>query len=125
MGAEVVGVALDPYSEKDNFVLSGIGGKMLADIRADIRDGERLKAIFREYQPEVVFHLAAQPLVRLSYEKPVETYEVGLLHVRRELGYHRKVASVGLLSLGSRIGHRGGHGALALPPVPSVVYLVA
>ena len=56
---------------------------------------------------------------------PVETYEVGLLHVGRELGYHRKVASVGLLRFGSRIGHGGGHGALALPPVPSVVYLVA
>lgn len=56
---------------------------------------------------------------------PVETDEVGLLHVRRELGYHRKVAAVGLLRLGSRIGHGGGHGALALPPVPSVVYLVA
>lgn len=56
---------------------------------------------------------------------PVETYEVGLLHVRRELGYHCKVAAVGLLRLGSRIGHRGGHGALALASVPGVVYLVA
>ena len=79
MGAEVVGVGLDPYSEKDNFVLSGIGGKIKADIRADIRDGERLKEIFREYEPEVVFHLAAQPLVRLSYEIPVETYEVNVM----------------------------------------------
>ena len=79
MGAEVVGVGLDPYSEKDNFVLSGIGKRIKADIRADIRDGERLKEIFREYQPEVVFHLAAQPLVRLSYEMPVETYEVNVM----------------------------------------------
>lgn len=79
MGAEVVGVGLDPYSEKDNFVLSGIGKRIKADIRADIRDGERLKEIFREYQPEVVFHLAAQPLVRLSYEIPVETYEVNVM----------------------------------------------
>ena len=79
MGAEVVGVGLDPYSEKDNFVLSGIEKRIKADIRADIRDGERLKEIFREYQPEVVFHLAAQPLVRLSYEIPVETYEVNVM----------------------------------------------
>lgn len=79
MGAEVVGVGLNPYSEKDNFVLSGIGKRIKADIRADIRDGERLKEIFREYQPEVVFHLAAQPLVRLSYEIPVETYEVNVM----------------------------------------------
>jgi len=62
LGAEVVGVALEPYSERDNFVLSGIGGKIKADIRADIRDGKRMKEIFTEYQPEIVFHLAAQPL---------------------------------------------------------------
>jgi CDP-glucose 4,6-dehydratase len=79
LGAEVVGVALDPLSERDNYVLSGIGSKIKADVRADIRDGERLKQIFAEYQPEIVFHLAAQPLVRLSYEIPVETYEVNVM----------------------------------------------
>ena len=84
LGAEVVGVGLDPYAEKDNFVWSGIGKKIKADIRADIRDGEKMKQIFAEYQPEIVFHLAAQPLVRLSYDIPVETYEVnvmGTIHV--------------------------------------------
>lgn len=79
LGAEVVGVSLEPYSEKDNFVLSGIGNKIKADIRADIRDGKRMKEIFREYQPEIVFHLAAQPLVRLSYDIPVETYETNVM----------------------------------------------
>lgn len=79
LGAEVVGVGLDPYSERDNFVLSGIGSKIKADIRADIRDLDRMKAIFAEYQPEIVFHLAAQPLVRLSYDIPVETYEVNVM----------------------------------------------
>lgn len=74
LGAEVVGIGLEPYSDKDNFVLSGIGSKIKADIRADICDGEKMKHIFNEYQPEIVFHLAAQPLVRLSYEQPVETY---------------------------------------------------
>lgn len=84
IGAEVVGVGLDPYSEKDNFVLSGIGNKIKADIRADIRDGKKMKEIFTEYKPEIVFHLAAQPLVRLSYEQPVETYEInvmGTIHI--------------------------------------------
>ena len=84
LGAEVVGVALDPYSDKDNYVLSGIEKKIKADIRADIRDGENLKQIFAKYQPEIVFHLAAQPLVRLSYDIPVETYEanvMGTIHV--------------------------------------------
>ena len=84
LGAEVVGVALDPFTERDNFVLSGIGSKIKADIRADIRDGQKMKEIFAEYQPEIVFHLAAQPLVRFSYDQPVETYEanvMGTIHV--------------------------------------------
>lgn len=79
LGAEVIGVSLEPATERDNFVLSGIGNKIKADIRADIRDGQRMKEIFSEYQPEIVFHLAAQPLVRLSYEIPVETYEVNVM----------------------------------------------
>ena len=79
LGAEVIGIGLDPFTERDNYVLSGIGNKIKADIRADIRDGERMKEIFSEYQPEIVFHLAAQPLVRLSYDKPVETYETNVM----------------------------------------------
>ena len=79
LGASVVGVGLEPFTERDNFVLSGIGEKIDADIRADIRDGQRMKEIFAIYQPEIVFHLAAQPLVRLSYEKPVETYETNVM----------------------------------------------
>lgn len=84
LGAEVVGVAKDPFSERDNFVLTGIGDKISADIRADIRDSKRMKEIFAEFQPEIVFHLAAQPLVRLSYNIPVETYEtkvMGTIHI--------------------------------------------
>ena len=79
LGAEVIGVGLEPYSEKDNYVLSGIGKRIKADIRADIRDGQRMKEIFAEHQPEIVFHLAAQPLVRLSYDIPVETYETNVM----------------------------------------------
>jgi len=84
MGAEVVGLALDPFSPNDNYVLSGIGAKLKADLRGDIRDGQLLKDIFAIYKPEIVFHLAAQPLVRLSYDIPVETYQVnvmGTIHV--------------------------------------------
>lgn len=79
LGAEVVGVGLDSFSERDNFVLSGIGSKIKADIRADIRDDKKMKKIFIEHQPEIVFHLAAQPLVRLSYEIPVETYQTNVM----------------------------------------------
>ena len=79
LGAEVIGVAKDPFSDRDNFVLSRIGKKIKADLRADIRDGEKMKKIFCEYKPDIVFHLAAQPLVRLSYDIPVETYETNVM----------------------------------------------
>jgi len=84
LGAEVVGVGLDPVTRRDNFVLSGIGNKIRADIRADIRDLDGMKAVFARFRPDIVFHLAAQPLVRLSYEIPVETYQtnvMGTIHV--------------------------------------------
>lgn len=84
LGAEVVGVSKEPFTNRDNYVLSGIGNKMMADLRSDICDGQKMKEIFQKYQPEIVFHLAAQPLVRYSYEQPVETYEanvMGTIHV--------------------------------------------
>ena len=63
---------------------------------ADIRDLSRLQAVFREFAPEVVFHLAAQPLVRASYDDPVETYSTNLLgtvHVLEALRHTRSVRS--------------------------------
>ncbi len=78
MGAKVIGLALDPFSERDNFVLSGLKSKMI-DIRGDIRNRELVNRIISEYQPDIIFHLAAQPLVRLSYQIPVETYEVNVM----------------------------------------------
>lgn len=77
LGAEVIGYSLEPYTEKDNFVLSHLSEKIV-DIRGDIRDRKHLREVFHKYQPEIVFHLAAQPLVRLSYDIPVETYETNL-----------------------------------------------
>lgn len=94
LGAEVIGIGLEPFTERDNYVLSGIGRKIKADIRADIRDGQKMKEIFNEYQPEIVFHLAAQPLVRLSYEKPVETYEtnvMGTINIMEAIRYTESV----------------------------------
>ena len=78
MGAEVAGIALDPYSDRDNYVLSGLKDK-ITDLRGDIRDGKLLKEIFDAHRPEIVFHLAAQPLVRRSYEIPAETYETNVM----------------------------------------------
>lgn len=79
LGAEVVGIGLAPSSERDIFVLSNIGYKINADIRADIRNLHKMKEVFAEYKPDIVFHLAAQPLVRLSYKIPVQTYETNVM----------------------------------------------
>ncbi|MEG0962927.1 MAG: CDP-glucose 4,6-dehydratase [Lachnospiraceae bacterium] len=78
LGAEVIGYGLDPYTEKDNFVLSNVGARII-DIRGDIRDRAALQEVFNQYQPEIVFHMAAQPLVRLSYEEPYVTYETNVM----------------------------------------------
>lgn len=94
LGAEVIGIGQNPYSSRDNYCLSGIGQKILADIRADIRDAQKMKDIISDYQPEIVFHLAAQPLVRLSYDIPAETYAtnvMGTIHIMEAI---RSVKSV-------------------------------
>ena len=77
LGAEVIGYALEPYTEKDNFVLAKVGSKIRSHID-DIRDYDKLKGIFDECQPEIVFHMAAQPLVRLSYQQPKLTYDTNV-----------------------------------------------
>lgn len=77
LGAEVIGYALDPYTERDNFELSKISSKII-DIRADIRDFDKLEETFQKYRPEFVFHLAAQSLVRMGYTSPKETYDTNV-----------------------------------------------
>ena len=79
MGAIVGGISLDEHTEKDNYVLSGIGNKMDLDARADIRNGHWLKEIITEWKPDIIFHLAAQPLVRLSYDFPLDTFETNVI----------------------------------------------
>jgi len=76
-GAEVIGYALEPLTKNDNFIVSKVGSKIISNI-GDIRDYEKLKGIFNEYQPEIVFHLAAQPLVRFSYQQPKLTYDTNV-----------------------------------------------
>jgi len=78
LGAEVVGIALDPQNEKGNFVLSGIGS-MIKDYRADIRNRDKINEIIHKEKPEILFHLAAQPIVLDSYQNPVYTYETNIM----------------------------------------------
>ena len=84
LGANVIGYALDPYTEKDNFVLTKLENK-ITDIRGDVRDKKHLEKVFEQYKPDFVFHLAAQPLVRLSYDQPVEAYEVNVMGTIKHL----------------------------------------
>ena len=77
LGANVVGYALEPYTERDNFVVSGLKDKV-SHIIGDIRDYQNLTKVFKKYQPEFVFHLAAQPIVRESYTNPKETYDINI-----------------------------------------------
>jgi CDP-glucose 4,6-dehydratase len=80
LGADVYGYALKPYSELDNFVTSGLAGA-INHFEGDVRDGEKLKKYFADVKPDIAFHLAAQPLVLLSYSDPVGTFETNLMGV--------------------------------------------
>jgi CDP-glucose 4,6-dehydratase len=79
MGAEVHGYALTPPTEPNLFTEALVGDGMASSTIADIRDVERLTVAFQAVRPEVVFHLAAQPLVRASYDQPVETFAVNVM----------------------------------------------
>lgn len=77
-GATVTGYALEPPTNPSLFQMCGLDGKMNSVI-GDIRDLKHLKQVFDEVQPEIVIHMAAQPIVRDSYKEPVYTYEVNVM----------------------------------------------
>ena len=77
-GAAVAGYALDPPTDPALYDLAGLDGRMESVI-GDIRDLKRLKETFEQTQPEIVFHLAAQPIVRESYRDPRLTYETNVM----------------------------------------------
>ena len=96
LGAEVRGYALDPNTQPNLFTEARVGQVFAPgnDIRADIRDAATLNAAMQSFNPEVVFHLAAQPLVRLSYADPILTYETNVIGTARVLEAVRKTPSV-------------------------------
>src|SRR5438477_13167307 len=73
LGAKVNGYALDPSTEPNLFTLASVGD-FVGDVRGDIRDLAKLGASIADFAPELVFHMAAQPIVRRSYSDPVGTY---------------------------------------------------
>ncbi|SRR5579875_576063 len=78
LGAQITGYALEPDTEPSFFERCGLGLRLRSEI-GDIRDLERLRTALAKAQPEVVFHLAAQPLVRRSYEVPRLTFETNVM----------------------------------------------
>ncbi len=78
VGADVKGYALTPES-KVNLFDSIKGSELSHSVISDIRDKEKLEKEIFDYKPDFIFHLAAQPLVRLSYETPVETFDVNAI----------------------------------------------
>ncbi len=77
-GAKVIGYATEPPTNPSLFAMSGVAEDMVSII-GDIRDYQKLYGVFEEHQPEVVLHLAAQPIVRDSYQDPVYTYETNVM----------------------------------------------
>ncbi len=94
LGAEVCGYSLKPNTEPSLFKELSIGEKISKSVIGDILDKETLEKTFKEFKPEVVFHLAAQPLVRLSYYEPVLTYETNVIGSLNVLEAARKCESV-------------------------------
>ncbi len=99
LGSKVIGVSLDPPTEPNLFSL--LNFNEIRDIRLDIRDRSRLINVFMEEKPEVVFHLAAQPIVRYSYLNPIETYEVnfmGTLNVLEAIKQQTKIEAAVIIT---------------------------
>ena len=95
-GAVVAGYALAPSEDSSLYERSGLSTRMKS-VCGDIRDYEKLVSLFDEFQPEIVFHLAAQPIVRESYKEPRYTYEtnvMGTVNVMECVRTHPSVRSV-------------------------------
>jgi CDP-glucose 4,6-dehydratase len=93
MGAQVTGFALEPDTQPSYFHLCQIA-EHIQSVIGDIRDLETLQAVIKRDQPEIVFHLAAQAIVRRSYHIPVETFETNLMGTVHLLEAIRKTPSV-------------------------------
>lgn len=93
LGCEVCGYSLEPPTHPSLFEDAQVAAGIRSEI-GDIRDLERMQAIFDSFRPEVVFHMAAQPLVRASYADPVGTYSTNVLGTVNVLEAIRNCGSV-------------------------------
>ena len=93
MGANILGYSLEPPSKPNMYDEIRLS-EGLMDLRKDIRDTESLKKSIQEFEPKIVFHLAAQPIVLKSYDNPVETFETNVMGTMNLLESLRRVGSV-------------------------------
>jgi CDP-glucose 4,6-dehydratase len=93
LGAQVFGVSLDPPTDPNHFAICRIASAV-DDQRADVRDFGAFAAILSRCRPEIVFHLAAQPLVRRAFIDPRETFEVNVMGTVNVLEAARRCPSV-------------------------------
>ena len=77
LDAEVCGYSLDPLSKPNMYDLLNLSDSVI-DIRGDIRNREAIQKAILDFNPEIVFHLAAQPIVLDSYNNPVETFDTNV-----------------------------------------------
>jgi CDP-glucose 4,6-dehydratase len=94
IGAEVFGFALEPPTRPSFHDQCRIGSRLSASVRGDVRDLDALQRAIRDWSPEIVFHLAAQALVRQSYAAPVETFQTNVMGTVHLLEACRQSASV-------------------------------
>jgi CDP-glucose 4,6-dehydratase len=92
LGAQVTGYSLEPPTNPSLFELAQVGS-LITSIHGDVRDRKALQDVIAKAQPEIIFHLAAQPLVRDSYKVPVETYETNVMGTVNLLEAVRTTAS--------------------------------
>jgi CDP-glucose 4,6-dehydratase len=93
MGAKVTGFALPPAGERNIFTLARIDQQLTSRF-GDVRDAEGLAAALQEAHPEIVLHLAAQPIVRLSYEDPLSTFATNVMGTANLLEAARRCPSI-------------------------------
>lgn len=93
MGAEVKGYALQPPTNPSIYQSADVAEGM-SSVIGDIRDYHNLERSLKAFSPEIVFHLAAQPLVRLSYDIPIDTYSTNVMGTVHLLEAVRKVGGI-------------------------------
>ena len=93
MGARVTGYALEPPTDPSLFKLANMGAEV-TDLRGDVRDAAALESAIKKAEPEIILHLAAQSLVRVSYQEPVETFATNVMGTVHLLDAVRRASSV-------------------------------